>query len=312
MTSLDRKAFKAMYCLAPVLVGLLTVALTVPASAAPRGKTTERRLKLGEYNPAHESVEMFQAMESGQIAVKFIPKDSTQARVMITNKTDKPLNVKLPEAFAAVPVLAQMGGMGGMGGGGGGMGGGGGGGQGMGGGMGGGGMGGGGGGMGGGMGMMNVPAEKVGRLTVTCICLEHGKAEPRPAIPYVIQPIDSFTDKPAVRELCVLLGSGSVSQRAAQAAAWNLASEMSWEELAAKSIKRLDGRRYSYFSGQELVAAMGIASQAHHMADRNSADQNSADQNDDEPAVSPGLASTQARTSVPERAGAVGRASKKN
>ncbi|MEX0714501.1 MAG: hypothetical protein WD278_19345, partial [Pirellulales bacterium] len=267
MTSLDRKAFKAMYCLAPVLVGLLFVALTVPASAAPRGKTTERRLKLGEYNPAHESVEMFQAMESGQIAVKFIPKDSSQARVMITNKTDKPLNVKLPEAFAAVPVLAQMGGMGGGGMGGGGMGGGGGGGgQGMGGGMGGGGGGMGGG--GGGMGMMNLPAEKVGRLTVTCICLEHGKAEPRPAIPYVIQPIESFTDKPAVRELCVLLGSGSLNQRAAQAAAWNLASGMSWEELAAKSIKRLDGRRYSYFSYQELVAAMGIASQAHHNADQ--------------------------------------------
>ena len=54
-----------------------------------------------------ESVEMFSAIEKGQINVKLIPKDSTHCRVMIENKTDKPLNVKLPETFAGVPVLAQ-------------------------------------------------------------------------------------------------------------------------------------------------------------------------------------------------------------
>ena len=52
-------------------------------------------------------------MEKGQIAVKLIPKDSTQCRVLIENKTDKPLTVKLPETFAGVPVLAQRAGGGG-------------------------------------------------------------------------------------------------------------------------------------------------------------------------------------------------------
>ncbi len=45
-------------------------------------------------------------MEKGDISVKVIPKDSTQCRVLIENKTDQPLSVKLPDAFAAVPVLA--------------------------------------------------------------------------------------------------------------------------------------------------------------------------------------------------------------
>ena len=65
---------------------------------------------------AADSVEMFAAMKSGDIDVKFIPKDDREARVMFTNKTKRPLSVRLPEAFAAVPVLAQRGGAGGMGG----------------------------------------------------------------------------------------------------------------------------------------------------------------------------------------------------
>ena len=35
------------------------------------------------------------------------PQGFDAMRVLIENKTDKPLNVKLPEAFAGVPVLAR-------------------------------------------------------------------------------------------------------------------------------------------------------------------------------------------------------------
>jgi hypothetical protein len=224
-----------------------------------------------------KTVEMFAAMEAGQIDVKLIPKDSTQCRVLIENKTDKPLTVQLPDAFAGVPVLAQFGGgMGGMGGGGmGGMGGGGGGmaggSQGMGGGMGGmggGGMGGGGmGGMGGGMGMMNIAPEKVAKFKVVTVCLEHGKKDPRPGIPYVIKPIDQFTDKPQVHELCRMLGKGVVSQRVAQVAAWHLNSDMSWQELAAKYIKR--GPIVSpYFSQMEIRGGMQAASIAAKLSEQ--------------------------------------------
>ena len=75
------------------------------------------------------SAGLFEAMDAGQVDVKIIPQDATKANVLIKNLTDKPIDLRLPTAFASVPVLAQGmmgGGMGGMGGGGmGGMGGGG-------------------------------------------------------------------------------------------------------------------------------------------------------------------------------------------
>jgi len=231
--------------------------------------------------PAPETVEMFAAIEDGQIDVKLIPKDSTECRVLIENKTQKPLTVRLPEAFAGVPVLAQLGGLGGMGamggmgrggGWGGGMGGMGGGMQSFGGGMGGwgGGMGGWGGGMGmggmGGMGFMNVPPEKVGKLKVTTVCLEHGKREPRAAMKYEIKPIEQFTDRKEVQELCRMLGRGMMPQRVAQVAAWHLANDMSWQELASKQLRFANGIRTPYFSSREIRAGMQVAAMATQLA----------------------------------------------
>ena len=234
----------------------------------------------GQFNPQHETVEMFEAIEQGQIEVKLIPKDSTESRVLIENKTKQPLNVKLPEAFAGVPVLAQagFGGAGNLGGVGnrGNRGFGGGGNQGFGGGFGG--MGG----MGmGGMGMFNVPPEKVaqnpqamfnvppqkvGKLKVMTVCLEHGKREPQPSMKYEIKPIDQFTEKKQVHELCRMLGSGLLNQRAAQVAAWHLNNEMSFQELAAKRLRFANGTSRSYFTPQELRAGMQLVAMATNLA----------------------------------------------
>jgi hypothetical protein len=200
--------------------------------------------------PADGSVEFFAAIENGQIDAKIFPKDSTQSRIVIANKTDKPLTIKLPDAFGAVPVLAQAaGGAPAAGGGhtrtsqdqsvGGGM------------------MGGMGGGMGGGgMGMLNIAPEKVGQLKATTVCLEHGKREPRPNVPYQIRPIDQVTDKAMVQEVCRMVGSGLLSQRAAQVAAWHLNNNMTWEQLASKQWHFANGTTAPYFSPQELQAGM--------------------------------------------------------
>lgn len=209
-----------------------------PANAAQAAAAKQKKArpkKLGMFDPADDTVNFFDAMKAGQIEVKLIPKDSTQGRVFIQNKTKKPLNVKLPEAFAATPVLAQMG-MGGMN---------------MGGGM-----------MGGGGGFFNVPAEKEGNFKVQCMCLEHGKPEPRPAMTYKISPIETFSKKPGVEALCRMLGYGKINQRAGQAAAWHLNNGMSWEKLAAKRIEHADGSTEPYFTDEELRAGMALANQA--------------------------------------------------
>ena len=238
-----------------IRTGLFASLVAMPAAVFSADRSTKN---LRKPNPDHRTVEMFAAIESKEIEVRLIPKDATEARVLIRNNTKKPLNVQLPAAFAGVPVLAQWGG----GGGGGGLGGGGGGGgnQAMGGGMGGGMMGGGGmggGGMGGGM--FNIAPEQVGQFKVATVCLEHGKKVPRPQIPYKIAPLDRVTTEPGVKELLVAFGSGRINQRVAQAAAWHLANGLSWEQLAAKRIKHLNGTSERWFSPQEIRAGMQLA-----------------------------------------------------
>jgi len=223
-----------------------------------------------------KQVEFFEAINQGQIAVKLIPRDAKEANVLIENKAQQPLTIKLPDAFAGVPVLAQFGGMGGMGGmGGGGFGGGGMGGggtnQGFGGGMGGMGMGGMGGmGMGGmGGGMFNVAPGKVGKIKVPTVCLEHGKADPNPRIAYEIRPIEAFTDDKQVAEVCKMLGRREVSQNIAQAAAWHLTDGLSWQELASKDrVKLSNGYTEKYFAPQEIAMAMRVVSEAERRAEK--------------------------------------------
>ncbi len=205
-----------------------------------------------------EAVDMFQAIDEGKIEVNFIPKDATQATVVFKNKTDKALDLRLPDAFGAVHVHGQLGGMGGMGGMGGGMGG-------MGGGMGG--MGGGMGGMGGGM--FRVEADKTRKAKVPCVCLEHGKKDPNPRMKYKIVPIEQINNDPRVSKLCELLGKGRVAQNTLQAAAWHIANGLSWEELAHKN--RVESKytgNVRFFNPVELRSAFQLSSVIQHEYDK--------------------------------------------
>jgi len=222
---------------------------------------------------ASESIDLFTAIDQKVVDVKLIPKDSTECNVIVKNKTDKPLTIRMPETFAGVPVLAQLGGIGGdmgyggrRGGGYGGYGGGGygGGAQGFGGGMGGyGGYGGGYGGYGGGM--WNVPPEKVVQVKVPIVCLDHGKPDPNPRIPYEIKPIESYAKGPEVNEVLKMLAEGKITQRVAQAAAWHFQNGLSLEELARKEIRTAIGLRHPYFSPAEIRAAVQVVGEANRI-----------------------------------------------
>ncbi|MCE9526520.1 MAG: hypothetical protein K8R36_10745, partial [Planctomycetales bacterium] len=92
-----------------VLVLAAAVLTAVPLSLSAAKPESAEKL------PAAETVEFFSAMKAGDIEVKLIMKDSTAGTVSIKNNTKKPLTIKLPEAFATVPVAAQFGGSGGGG-----------------------------------------------------------------------------------------------------------------------------------------------------------------------------------------------------
>lgn len=209
-------------------------------------------------------VELFQAMDDGQVEAKFIALNDHAARLRITNKTNEALQVKLPEAFAGVPVLSQFGrGGGGRGGGGrgGGRSGSSGGSQSLGGGL-------GGGGGGGGGGFFSIPPEEVGQIDVAVVCLDHGKRDPSSSKPYQIVPADEHIDRPAVIELLKAFGRGELQHGAAQAATWHLNNDLSWDELAAKRQgTRRNLNRPPYFSRAEMQAAVAYANEAQRLAD---------------------------------------------
>ncbi len=214
--------------------------------------------------------DVLEAEAAGLVSVRYVPNDSRSAQIIVTNRSKKPLTLRLPTAFAGIPVLAQMMGGGGMGGGGAGFAGGGigGGAQAMGGGgmggMGGGGMGGGGmGGMGGmGGGAFSIPPQKTRVLKVTTVCLEHGKPEPSPRYPYKLVEVESFSSDPKLALVLERLGRGEFPQKVAQAAAWHLSSGLSWEQLAAEKIDHAGGvPDEAYFSPAQLLAAHQVVEQ---------------------------------------------------
>jgi hypothetical protein len=176
------------------------------------------------------------------------------------------LTIRLPEAFAGVPVLAQRRG-GGAGAGGGALGnvaGTGGGNQGIGGGFGGGGLGGG---IGGGGGLFNIGPERVVKLKVVTVCLEHGKKEPGPRVAYDLVPLSALTADPAVVEVVRRVGLGEIPQPAAQAAAWHLANGLSWQELADKiGVQHLSGATEPYFSAFQIEHGQRVAREARYRA----------------------------------------------
>jgi hypothetical protein len=71
-----------------------------------------------------------------------------------------------------------------------------------------------------------------------------------------------------VRELCELLGKHEVGQRAAQAAAWHLNNNMSWEQLAAKRLHYANHTTRPYFTADEIRHAQQIASTALGLAEQ--------------------------------------------
>jgi len=195
----------------------------------------------------HETVVgLFEGMETGDLKVRYIPGNATKGKVLIENKTDKPITIQLPATFAGVPADFQFGG-GGFGGGGGGQGGGG--------------FGGGG---GGGGGLFNVDPEKVRRIEVTTVCLEHGKSDPTPKMDYIIVPLNKVTKNTQLIELCRMVGTGEIPQNAGQAATWHLTDGLSWQQLAHKDRFRsqLTGAYQKFFTTRELQFAVKIVAES--------------------------------------------------
>jgi hypothetical protein len=247
-------------CAASFLAAILTVlagsAESDSAQAGEHKVTPARRETRVGTAAEHRNVELFRAIQAGHVEVTLVPKNANRSTVLVKNKSNKPLRIKMPEAFVGVPVLAQVGDVGGGGldrgrggsdsstnqsfGGG---------------------FGGGLGGRGGG-GFFNVRPDTVRKIKVDTVCLEHGKRDPNPRVAYVLKPIESYTKVKTVIELCKMLGRGEIDQHAAQAVAWHLTDSLSWQQLATKvRIRHLTGSAELWFGHRDLIRAGQIVAE---------------------------------------------------
>lgn len=129
------------------------------------------------------------------------------------------------------------------------------------------------GGMGGmGGGAFSIPPERSRTFRAATVCLEHGKPEPNARLPYKLGPVASFSGDRRLEVVLESFGTGRVSQKVAQAAAWHLSSGLSWERLASEMIDHPGGiPDERYFAPAELQAALGLVDFATAEASRREA-----------------------------------------
>jgi hypothetical protein len=191
-----------------------------------------------------QNVELFTGMKDGRLDVTIIPNNSEVAHLRVRNLTKAPINVQLPKAFAAVPVLAQFGPMNG--------------------GLNGGGQGQGNGGTPGFLngaqtpqvigtgnnpnnpnknnnppgvfnvpgGMQNIPAGRVGDMRLTCVCLQYGHPDPSPNVPYEVVKLETVSKSQELRAVLEEMAAGMLERPVAQLAAWHYANDLSLKQLA--------------------------------------------------------------------------------
>jgi hypothetical protein len=125
--------------------------------------------------------------------------------------------------------------------------------------------------MGGGMGggMFNVAPDKVQKIKIATVCLDHGLTDPSPRVPYKPVPIASYAKDPAISQLVMLLCAGQIDQHSAQAAAWHIQNGLSWAELSNKvGIKHINGSKEPYFTADQLQRAFAAARVSKELAEK--------------------------------------------
>ncbi|WP_397568458.1 hypothetical protein [Schlesneria sp. T3-172] len=256
----------------------LVIASPPEVVGAEKNKTTFRKpIKNPPFDPDATQVNLFEAVDSGKVTVRLIPKNARGGKVLIENKLDQPLTVKIPEAVAAVSIHSQFAnaqmdnnaqaafgfgkaaagdnaGPQNLG--------------------------------GGimpllqnkqaagnepgkpnvdelGQGLFSIPAESVISLPFSSVCLEHGKPEPTTGSKYTLVPINRISRDPVLHQLIATVGRGGVDQQAAQAAAWHVANGKSFQELSEMITTPIDLLTQTpHFSVDQIIKAEQLVARA--------------------------------------------------
>jgi len=88
-------------------------------------------------------------------------------------------------------------------------------------------------------------------VPVACVCLEFGKPNPLPIMPYALTDIEKASKKPEVKAMLEGFAQGRFDQETAQLAAWHFNCGMTWNQLAETGTISVD----------KLKAAMKVTEQ---------------------------------------------------
>jgi hypothetical protein len=227
--------------------------------------TAKQPIRKLKYDTSLPAVDLFEAIDNGLVETSVIAKSVNEASLFVTNKSDKAVSVKLPQAVVAVQVLKQFfppggnnnvglnqaGGNRGQGGAA----------QPLGGGPQGnannGNNGPGQNGQGNGFpnqgnNFFSVPSQMTVQVPLRTLCLAHGRPEPRPKMTYRLVKLEDYTGDRVLQETLKLFASGQTDAQSAQAAVWHLTDKMSWDDLRAKQIDRLGLDPVLYFDAKQV------------------------------------------------------------
>lgn len=259
----------------------LTVAascvLCLALMGASRGSITKLTL-----DPDAPVVDLFDGLAKDQVEVRLVAQNAHEGKIFITNKTDKPLTVAIPKGLVGVPVLAQIGFNGGNNGnlfgqnqlngqngqnngqtqavGGnasplgpnGGL-------------------------NGNGafpnapnqfnnnfpnaIGFFSIPPEKTVQIGLNSVCLNYGRREPSAGMKYQLVKAETVTTDPVLIQLLEDY-SPRTNREAQQAAAWNLANGLTWEQIGQLTDQKIPGSPTPLFSAAQLKGAKSLVEQA--------------------------------------------------
>jgi hypothetical protein len=188
------------------------------------------------------AVDFFDARAAGDLDAKFIAVNEKRGHLLLKNHGQQPLKIRMPAAFAGVPVLAQFDpipfppepaqplGIPGQ------------------------------------VGLnerqlFNVAPENLVELKpgqkrtirIKSVCLDHGKPTPNARMKYDVVPMADYNSSAELAELMVVYGQGKYSQPAVQAMAWHYANSKTIDELRTLRHKNTKQRIFTTAQIDEAV-----------------------------------------------------------
>jgi hypothetical protein len=240
------------------------ILLLVPAIVLPASASGAEAPSVSKPTDKSAAAELFAAIDQGAVEAKVVVRDQYHARVILRNKTDAPLTLRLPDAFAARPILAQQGfqfpspnqsqnkqtqpqavsgpfssqsnnqsnqgqqntNFFGNG------------------------------------NVFNIPPESVRSVSISCFCVEMGKPNPRSIHSYELVRFEQVGGDPQLAAVFDRYARGDLDRESVQAAVWHVVNDKSWDELGKLSRKIALNADAPIFTRAQLQLARDLVAHA--------------------------------------------------